>query len=85
MDFDIPAAYLAAASGLSLTAITGALVNFGEYREFKKNTAAKIDSNFKTLKEEIDAHEERDNERHKEVIERISDAEKNILEVFKRG
>ncbi len=82
---DIPSAVLATVSGLSLTAIATALVSFGEAKAFKENTNSKIDTNYKRLKEDLDAHEERDDQRHKELIGRIDKSEDRLVKAIERS
>lgn len=79
----IEPSYLAGAFALSLGAIATALITFGENREFKKNIEKKVDGNFRLLTDEMAKHEDRDNERQMEVLERIGRAEQNLLESYK--
>ncbi len=81
---DVQSAFLAAISTVSITGIVAGIVNYGEMKEFKKNTTSKVDTNYNLLKDEIEAHENRDNSRHKEIIDRISTTEENIIDVIRR-
>ena len=91
MNFDYQSAFMAAFSTISFGGVVTAIISYGETREFKRNVTEKIDTNkkditdrvsvnFSLLKDEIVAHEQRDDTRHKEIMERISGAEQNIIE-----
>lgn len=94
MQVELSPAVLTAISTFSISGVVGALITYGEFREFKRNSKDKLDGvkknledraayNFQILKDEMMAHEERDNQRQIEVIDRISRAEQNILEGVK--
>ena len=69
----------------SISGVVAAIVNYGEMKEFKKNTVTTIDKNYKLLKDEIDSHEERDVKRQEEVINRMDRMEDTLIEVIKKS
>jgi len=79
---DVETTVIATTFTLSLSGVAAALITFGEFREHKKNINEKVDNNFKLLKDEMVAHEERDNDRQKEIIERLERAEDRIIRVI---
>lgn len=84
LEIDIPAAYLSGSIAIGLSSLAMAFIKYGEAKQFKENIQSTVANNYKLLKEEIDAHEDRDNQRHTEVLDRIGRSEDHIIELISK-
>ena len=77
---DILNATVSALVPLTLSGVVIGIFKVAEFNEHKKTTEDWMKSTIK----QMDKHELNDSERQKEVLERISTAEQNILTVYRK-